>query len=70
MATEHCNLAGGAAKDSLRAAVVARRVDRMRLTGQHLNPVRLDKHVDHERAAGLPLAVQTVAAIDEERLCR
>ncbi len=56
--------------DPLCGAVVARRVDRFGPSGQQLDPVGLHEQVDHERAAGLPLAVQTVTAVHEERLRR
>src|SRR4029079_15441174 len=49
-------------------AVVARHVDRLRVAGEELDPVGLDQQVDDEGAAGLALAVQAVAAVDEERI--
>ena len=57
-----------ASDDPLRAAVISRNVDRPRLTRGHLDAVGLDQQVDHKGAAGLPLAVQAVAAMDDERL--
>ena len=42
----------------------------MWLAAQHLDAVALDQQVDHERAAGLPLAAQAVAAVHEEGLGR
>src|SRR5262249_54784504 len=67
---EHRDLALGTAIDPLRAAVVARQVDRVRRAGQELDAVGLDQQVDHERAARLALAVQAVAAVRDERLIR
>src|SRR5206468_5241829 len=58
------------AKDLLRAPVVAWRVHGLRLARKQLHAVGFDQQVDHERAAGLPLAVQAVAAVDEERIRR
>jgi hypothetical protein len=60
---EDRDLACGAAVDLLDAAVVARRFDRVRLGGEQLHAVGLDQQVDREGAAGLPLAVQAVAAV-------
>src|SRR5262249_51124126 len=57
-----------ATEDQLRAAVVPRRLHRLRLAGEQLDAVGLDQEVDHERASSLPLAVETVAAMDKERL--
>src|SRR5215208_6243941 len=65
--TEDRDLAVGAAIDALLAAVVARHVDRLRLAREHLDSVALYEQVDDERAPRLPLAVQAVAAVDEER---
>ena len=42
----------------------------LRLAGEQLDAVGLDQQVDHEGAPRLPLAVQAVAAMDEERLGR
>jgi hypothetical protein len=56
--------------DPLLAAVVARHVHRLRPSGEQLDAVGLDQQVDHEGAARLPLTVQAVAAMDEERLGR
>jgi hypothetical protein len=67
---EDRDLACGAAVDLLNAAVVARRFDRVRLGGEQLHAVGLDQRVDHEGAAGLPLAVQAVAAVDEHEASR
>ena len=65
---EDCDVAGRAAEDPLRAAVVARHVDRQRGSRKHLHAVGLDQQVDDEGAAGLPLAAQTVTAMREERV--
>src|SRR5207248_1240582 len=65
---EHRHLAAGAAEDALRTAVVARDVDRLRRAGEQLDAVGLDQHVDHECTPRLPLTVQTMAAVDEERV--
>jgi len=54
--------------DPLRAPVVARRVDRLRLTGEQLDALGLDDQVDHERAPRLALAVEAVAAVRDQRL--
>src|SRR5262245_47190598 len=64
------DLTGRAAEDALRAAVVAGHIDRLWLAHEQLDAVGLDQQVDDERAAGLPLAVEAVAAMDEERLGR
>lgn len=66
--TEDGDLTARTAKDPLGAAVVARSVDRTRLSLEDLHPVSLDQQVDDERAAGLALAVQAVTAMDEHRL--
>jgi hypothetical protein len=49
--------------------LIERDVDGDRLP-RHLDPVALDQEVDHEGAAGLPLAAEAVAAMDEQRLRR
>src|SRR4029450_10234221 len=67
---EHSPLAGWTTEDLLLAAIVARHVDLLRLSREQLDPVALDQQVDDERAAGLPLAIQAMTAVDEERLRR
>src|SRR5207237_5446397 len=67
---EDRDLTGRAAVDPLVAAVVAGHVDRLRVAGEQLDAVTLDQHVDDEGASRLPLAVQAVAAMDEERVGR
>jgi hypothetical protein len=67
---EDRDLAARAAEDPLRAPVVARYLDRVRPPRGQLHAVGLDQQVDHEGAAGLALAVQAVAAMDEQRLGR
>ena len=67
---EHRDLARRAAVDPLSAAVVAWDVDGLWLAAQQLHAIGLDQQVDHERATGLPLAVQAVAAVNEHRLGR
>jgi hypothetical protein len=67
---EDGDLARGATEDPLLLAAAAGHVDRLRLPGEQLDAVRLDQHVDDERAPGLPLAVQAVTAVREERLRR
>jgi hypothetical protein len=62
------HLARRAAEDPLRAAVVARHGDRLRLAREQFHTVGLDQQVDDESASGLPLAVQAVTAIREERI--
>jgi len=62
------HLARRAAVDALHAPFVARDVDRHRLARQQLDAIGLDQQVDHEGAARLPLAVQAVAAMREQRL--
>src|SRR5207248_103027 len=70
VAAEDRDLAGRAAEDPLLLAAAARNVDRLRLAREQLDAVGLDQQVDDERAAGLPLAIQAVAAVREERLGR
>ena len=41
---------------------------RCRIAREQLHAVGLDQQVDHERASGLPLAVQAMTAVDEERV--
>src|SRR5689334_16190830 len=67
---EDRHLADGAAEDRLDAAVVAGNVHGPRVAGDELDPVGLDQQVDDERAAGLALAVQAVAAVGEEGIRR
>src|SRR5512132_16057 len=67
---DHSHLAGWTTEDLLSAAVVARHVDLLRLSREQLDTVALDQQVDDERAAGLPLAIQAMTAVDEERLRR
>ena len=55
---------------SLLLACAARHVHGLWITREQLDPVGLDQQVDHERASGLPLAVQAVAAMGEERIGR
>jgi hypothetical protein len=59
----HRDLTRRAAVDALLAAVVAGNVHRLRLLAEQLDAVRLDEQVDHDRAPGLSLAVQAVAAV-------
>jgi hypothetical protein len=67
---EDRDLAGRATEDRLLAAVIASHVDRLRVAREELNTVGLDQQVDDERASGLPLAVQAVTAMREERVGR
>ena len=67
---EDRHLAGRTAEDPLLAAVVARHVDRLRVAGEQLHAVGLDQQVDDEGASGLPLAVQAMTAVREERIGR
>jgi hypothetical protein len=54
----------------LLAAVVARHVNRLRDAREQLDTVSLDQQVDDEGASGLPLAVQAMTAMREERIGR
>jgi hypothetical protein len=65
---EDRDLAGRAAEDPLAAAVITRNVHGLRVACQQRYPVGFDQQVDHEGAAGLPLAVQAVATVDEQRI--
>ena len=67
---EDRDLAAWATEDPLRAAMVSRYVDRSRLAGEDLDTLGLDQEVDDERAAGLTLTVQAMAAMNEERVRR
>jgi hypothetical protein len=67
---EDRDLAGRTSEDPLCAAVVARHVDRLRHLPEQLHTVGLDQQVDNEGASGLPLAIQAVTAMNEERLGR
>jgi hypothetical protein len=51
----------------LDTAVVAGNVEGLRLARGHLHAIRLDQHIDHESAASVALAVQTMAAMREQR---
>src|ERR1700733_13752818 len=57
-------------EDTLHTAVVPRHVDRLRRERGDLDTVGLDQQIDDEGAAGLPLAVQAMTAMNEERLRR
>src|SRR6185437_7640493 len=65
---EDRHLTGRTAEDELLAAVVARRLYGFRLAPEQRDTVGLDQEVDHESASGLALAVEAVAAVDEERI--
>jgi hypothetical protein len=67
---EDRHLAGWTTEDPLLASVVARHVDRLRVAREQFHAVGLDQQVDHESASGLPLAVQAVTAMREERIGR
>jgi hypothetical protein len=54
--------------DPLRAPVVARDVDDVKVALEELESVGFDQRVDHERAPGLPLAIQAMAAVNDHRL--
>src|SRR5215213_10203993 len=64
------HLARRAPPDPLLLAAATRDGDGLRLAGEKLHSVGLDQDVDHERAARLSLAVQAVAAVDEEGIGR
>ena len=70
IATEDRNLAGRAAEDPLGCLGAARHVDRYRVVREQLHAIGLDQQVDDEGASGLPLAVEAVAAMDEQRIGR
>jgi hypothetical protein len=65
---EDCDLAARAAEDSLRAAIVTRHVDWLRSNREDVNALCLDQQIDDERAAGLALTVEAMAAMDEQWL--
>jgi hypothetical protein len=67
LAEDSC-LAGWATPDLLLLAAAAGNGDRLRLSGEELDSIGLDQDVDDESAPGLPLTVQAVTAVDEERL--
>jgi hypothetical protein len=67
---EDRHLATWTTEDPLQAAVVARHVDRLRGARDQLYTVGLDQQVDDESASGLPLAVQAMTAMREERIGR
>src|SRR6266508_1643815 len=67
---EDRHLTGRTAEDTLRAAVVAGHVDRLRVAREQLHTVGFDQQVDDESATGLPLAVQAVTAMCEEQIGR
>jgi hypothetical protein len=67
---EDRHLAGWTTEDPLHAAVVARNVDRLWCACEQLYAVGLDQQVDDESASGLPLAIQAVTAVREERIGR
>src|SRR5258707_8509688 len=58
-------LAGGAAIDLVRLPAVGGHRHRPGLARQQRDPVGLDQGVENEGAAGLALAVETVAAVDQ-----
>jgi len=64
------DLALGTAEDGLRRAVVAEHLDQPGLARRELDAVGLDQDVDRERAPGLPLAVEAMAAVHEKRVAR
>jgi hypothetical protein len=70
VAAEDRDLARRAAEDPLLRLGAARDVDRRRVTREQLYAISLDQQVDDEGATGLPLAVEAVAAVDEERIGR
>ena len=57
----------GTAKDPMRPATVGRHRAGDRIAGQQLDPIGLDQRVEHERGAGLALAILAVAAMHEHR---
>src|SRR5262245_25396084 len=61
------NLTGAAAVDVVRPAGFGRHGDGHRLAAD-LHSIALDERVDRERAAGLTLAEQAVAAVNEHRI--
>jgi hypothetical protein len=69
LAEDSC-LAAGTTPDLLLLAAAAGNGDRLQLSGEELDSVGLDQDVDDESAPGLPLTVQAVTAVDEERIGR
>jgi hypothetical protein len=67
---EERHLAGRTSVDPLLAAVVTRHVDGLWGAGEQLHAIGLDQEVDHKGASGLPLAVQAMTAMREERIGR
>jgi hypothetical protein len=64
---EDCYLTGRATPNLLLFAAAARDGDRLRLAREKPHPVGFDQQVGDERAPGLPLTVQTMTAMDEQR---
>ncbi len=64
----HGGLACGAPIDVMWAATVSRHRSRLRTARHKGNALRLDQSVEYEGAAGLPLAITTVATMDEHGL--
>src|SRR5208282_2488603 len=68
--TPDCDFAHRTPMDDLRPAARGWRRNGLGLAHELLDAVGLDQRVDHESAAGLPLAIAAVAAVDEHRLRR
>jgi hypothetical protein len=62
------DLARRTTPDLLLLAATPRNVNRDGLACEQLDPICLDQYVDDECASGLPLTVEAVAAVDEERI--
>ena len=56
--------------DIVRVAAVGRHGDRLRMAGQHADPIGLDERVKNKSAARLSLAIAAMAAMNEHRLGR
>ena len=54
--------------DIVRVAAVGRHGDRLRMAGQHADPIGLDERVENKGAARLALAVAAMATMNEHRL--
>ena len=63
-------LARLAAEDSMPLPAVGRDGDRRRRVGEHVQAIAFDQRIEYERAAGLALAAQAMAAMHEQRRAR
>jgi hypothetical protein len=65
---EDSHLASRATPDLLFLVFTARNRDHLRLAAEELDSVGLDQDVDDECAPRLPLTIQAMTAMDEERI--